>query len=93
MDKLNADRKGPSIKVVPLPKQSQFLNVIESVFGGMKKAVIFNSDYSSEYGMRSAISRHFRERNEYYRANPKRAGKKIWDKEYYKLDSGLFKRM
>jgi len=79
-----------------LPKQAQFLNVIESVFGEMKRAVIFNSDCSSEHGMKSVISRHFRERNEYFNANPKRAGKKIWDKEYYnpdKLDSGLFKRM
>jgi len=96
LNKLNADEKGPNIKVVPLPKQSQFLNVIESVFSGMKKAVIFNSDYQSEYEMKVAIDRHFQERNEYFKANPKRAGNKIWDKEYYnldELDSGLFRRM
>lgn len=82
--------------MVPLPKQSQFLNVIEAVFGGMKKAVIFNSDYGSEYEMKTAIVRHFRERNQFFKANPKRAGKKVWDREYFnleKLDSGLFKRM
>ena len=96
LDKLNADEKSPSIKVVPLPKQSQFLNVIESVFSGMKKAVIFNSDYQSEYEMKVAIDRHFQERNEFYKENPKRVGNKIWDKEYYnldELDSGLFRRM
>ena len=79
-----------------MPKQAQFLNVIESVFSGMKRAVISNSGYRSEYGMKSAISKHFRERNEYFTANPKRSGKKIWDKKYYnldKLDVGLFKRM
>ena len=82
--------------MVPLPKQSQFLNVIEAVFGGMKRAVIFNSDYGSEYEMKVAIVRHFRERNEFFKANPKRAGKKIWDREHFdldKLESGLYKRM
>ncbi len=43
----NEADKGPRIEVVPLPSKSQFLNVIESVFGGMKKAVICNSDYAS----------------------------------------------
>lgn len=96
LDKLNAHKDGPNIKVVPLPKQAQFLNVIEAVFSGMKRAVILNSDYNSEYEMKAAIIRHFRERNEYFQANPKRAGNKIWDKEGYsldKIDSGLFKRM
>ena len=62
----------------------------------MKRAVIFNSDYNSEYEMKAAISRHFKERNEYFTANPKRVGKKIWDEEYYNLDefeSGLFRKM
>lgn len=31
----------------PLPKRAQFLNVIESVFSGMARAVIQNSDYAS----------------------------------------------
>ncbi len=96
LNKLNSDKEGPTVEVVPLPKQSQFLNVIESVFSGMKGAVIFNSDYNSEDEMKAAISRHFEERNEYFTANPKRVGKKIWDEEYYNLDefeSGLFKKM
>jgi|GEM_PF-1090989 len=96
LDVLNSKKDGPKVKVVPLPNQSQFLNVIEAVFGGMKRAVIFNSDYVSEHEMKVAIVRHFRERNEFFKANPKRAGKKIWDREHFdldKLESGLYKRM
>lgn len=92
----NEDAKGPHIEVVPLPSKSQFLNVIESVFGGMKKAVICNSDYATPHDMQEAIARHFEERNQYYRDNPKRAGNKIWDKQRFdfnKLAGGLFKKM
>jgi len=32
---------------VPLPAGAQFLNVIESVFSGMARAIIHNSDYES----------------------------------------------
>ena len=96
LEEVNSDKEGPTIKVVPLPKQSQFLNVIESVISGMKKAVIHNSDYQSEDEMKAAISRHFEERNDYFKENPKRAGNKIWDKEFFSLDEiegGLFKKM
>lgn len=87
---------GPTVHVTPLPSNSQFLNVIESVFGGMKKAVIHNSDYSSEKEMKIAMTRHFEERNIYFKKNPKRVGNKIWDKEKFdtnKLRGGLFKKM
>lgn len=96
LDEVNSDEEGPTVKVVPLPKQSQFLNVIESVFSGMKKAVIHNSDYQSENEMKAAITCHFEERNDYFQENPKRAGNKIWDKEFFSLDEiegGLFKKM
>lgn len=86
----------PCIKVVPLPSNSQFLNVIEAVFGGMKKAVICNSDYATPKDMQKAIERHFEERNDFYKENPKKAGNKIWDKQKFdfdKLAGGLFKRM
>ncbi len=86
---------GPKINIVPLPKRSQFLNVIESVFGGAKRAVIFNSNYQSKREMRRAISRHFRERNKYYKNNPKRAGNKIWDKEFFEIGDfkgGVYKK-
>lgn len=92
----NATAKGPHIEVVPLPSNSQFLNVIESVFGGMKKAVICNSDYATPHDMQKAIARHFEDRNIYYRENPKRAGDKIWDKQRFDFDrlaGGLFKKM
>ena len=87
---------GPAIEVIPLPANSQFLNVIEAVFGGMKRAVICNSDYRSVKEMQEAIGKHFENRNEYFKANPKRAGNKIWDSEKFdleKLAGGLFKRM
>jgi len=86
----------PRIEVVPLPSKAQFLNVIESVFGGMKKAVICNSDYATPHEMQEAIARHFEDRNQFYRDNPKRAGNKIWDKQAFdfdKLIGGLFKKM
>jgi hypothetical protein len=74
---------GPTIHLVPLPTSSQFLDVIEAVFSGMKKAVIHHSDYQSEGEMKTAISRHFVERNDYFRDNPKRAGKKIWEVDFF----------
>lgn len=61
----NEAAQGPRIEVVPLPSKSQFLNVIESVFCGMKKAVICNSDYAGRQEMQEAIARHFEERNQY----------------------------
>jgi hypothetical protein len=58
----NQAATGPNIKVTPLPSKAQFLNVIESVFAGMKKAVICNSDYATPHDMQGAISRHFEEK-------------------------------
>ena len=74
---------GPIIELVPLPSRSQFLDVIESVFSGMKRAVIHYSDYGSEYEMKSAISAHFVERNEHFEHNPRRAGRKIWEIDFF----------
>ena len=75
--------KGPLIYLVPLPTSSQFLDVIEAVFSGMKKAVIHHSNYQSEQKMKEAISRHFVERNAYFLANPRRAGQKIWELDFF----------
>ncbi|MEN6439988.1 MAG: IS630 family transposase [Syntrophobacter sp.] len=99
IDKMNSDARngiGPSIEIVPLPNNSQFLNVIESVFSGMKKAVVHNSDYQLAEEMRVAIAKHFESRNAFFKENPKRAGNKIWDKQFFDLDrikGGVFKRM
>ncbi len=71
----------PFIKLAPLPSCAQFLNVIESVFSGMARAIIHNSNYSSVDDCKNAIDRYFKERNENYKKNPKRAGNKIWGKE------------
>ncbi len=91
----NITKKGPIINLVPLPSTSQFLNIIESIFSGMKRAVILNSDYQSEIEMKTAVSRHFSERNDYFKDNPKRLGKKIWEidffQDYDNLKSGNYR--
>lgn len=73
--------KTPVVRLAPLPAGAQFLNVIESVFSGMAKAVIHNSDYHSVNDCKKAIDRHFAERNRHFKKHPKRAGKKIWGDE------------
>jgi hypothetical protein len=73
--------RSKSVGPDPLPACAQFLNVIESVFSGMSRAVIQNSDYESVEDARAAIDRHFTDRNAYFRANPKRAGRKICGNE------------
>ncbi|WP_319408775.1 IS630 family transposase [uncultured Desulfosarcina sp.] len=96
IESLNSRKTGPEINSLLLPKRCQYLNVIESVFSGLKKAVIFNSDYGSECEMKTAISKHFYERNRYFKENPKRVGKKIWNPEYFNIDdfeSGLHKKI
>lgn len=71
----------PRIELVPLPASAQFLNVIESVFSGMARAIIHSSDYPSVKAACEAIDRYFEERNHHYAENPRRAGRKIWGKE------------
>jgi hypothetical protein len=72
---------GASIELAPLPAGAQFLNVIESIFSGMSRAIIHNSDYPSLGAAKAAIDRYFGERNSHFAENPKRAGSKIWGKE------------
>ena len=72
----------PLVGLAPLPSSAQFLNVIESVFSGMAKAIIHHSDYESVEVCKAAIDRYFAERNEHFRANPRRAGRLIWGKEH-----------
>jgi hypothetical protein len=71
----------PVVKTAPLPAGAQFLNVIESVFSGMARGIIHNSDYCSVEAAKGAIDRYYAERNEYFRAHPKRAGRKVWGRE------------
>jgi transposase len=77
-------QKSPFVKLAPLPSGAQFLNVIESVFSGMARAIIHNSDYQSVDECKEVIDKYIEERNEYFKENPKRAGKKIWGQERVK---------
>ena len=71
----------PRIEVLPLPTSSQFLNVIESVFSGLARAVIHNSDYASVEVAQSAIARYLDARNAAFRKLPRPAGQAIWGRE------------
>lgn len=81
VDEHNKSKKLPKVKLAPLPACAQFLNVIESVFSGMAKAIIHNSDYQSVDECARAINRYFSDRNKFYIQNPQKAGNKIWGKE------------
>ena len=63
------------------PFVAQFLNVIESVFSGLARSIIHNSDYKTMDDAKAAIDRHFADRNEHFLEHPRRAGRKIWGKE------------
>jgi len=73
--------QAPRIEILPLPAQAQFLNVIESVFSGMARAIIHNSDYASVADAQAAISRYLDDRNRSFAAAPRRAGRSIWGRE------------
>jgi transposase len=77
----NLGNKFPMVKLAPLPSSAQFLNVIESVFSGLARAVIHNSDYKTVDECKEAIDIYFAERNAAYKKKPRRAGKKIWGAE------------
>jgi transposase len=81
IDEHNSTGIGPIVATAPLPARAQFLNVIESVFSGMARAVIHNSNYKTADEARAAIDRYFDERNKHFREHPRRAGNKIWGKE------------
>lgn len=74
-------RELPRLELVPFPASAQFLNVIESVFSGMSRAIIHNSNYPSAEAAMVAIDRYFEVRNQFFCDNPKRAGRKIWGYE------------
>jgi transposase len=80
-EEYRALHRTPFVELVPLPSRAQFLNVIESVFSGMARAIIHNSDYQTVEEAMAAIDRYFLERNNYFTLHPKRAGRKIWGKE------------
>lgn len=74
-------KSGPIVDTAPLPARAQFLNIIESIFSGMARAVIHNSDYKNVEEAKAAIDRYFFERNQHFHEYPRRAGNKIWRNE------------
>ena len=44
---IKGEKVGPTVSLAPLPSGAQFLNVIESVFSGMARAIIARSNYVS----------------------------------------------
>jgi transposase len=86
VDEVNAPsyrrkHKAAEVVIAPLPASAQFLNVIESVFSGMARAIIHNSNYGSVDEAKSAIDRYYKERNKHFQDHPKVAGRKIWGSE------------
>ena len=73
--------RAPTIELAPLPSRAQFVNVIESVFSGMSRAVIHNSDFKSVDDAKAAIDLYLSDRNQNFLQNPRRAGKRIWGSE------------
>jgi len=73
--------RSPRIEVVPLPAQAQFLNVIESVFSGMARAVIHNSNHATVEDAKRAITHYLEDRNQSFALAPRWAGRSIWGKE------------
>lgn len=73
--------RAPVLKVVPLPTSAQFLNVIESVFSGLARAVLHNSDYPSLDEAKAAVARYIDGRNMAFRKKPRKAGQSIWRME------------
>ncbi len=80
-DKFRDRHHTPLVELLPLPSGAQFLNVIESVFSGMARAILHNSNYGSVQECKAAIDSYFAERNLAFLEHPQRAGKKIWGRE------------
>ena len=70
----NAADSFPAVEIAPLPAGAQFLNLIESVFSGMARAIIHNSDYPSLEAATSAINQYFRARNSHFAGRSSRVG-------------------
>ena len=57
LERINLDAAAdgfPIVETAPLPAGAQFLNVIESVFSGMARAIIHNSNYASSEAAKEA---------------------------------------
>jgi hypothetical protein len=75
-DRAKFDRR-PTFEVLPLPTSAQF----QSVFSGMARAILHNSDYATLDDCKAAVTRYFADRNDAFIKDPRRAGRSIWGKE------------
>jgi hypothetical protein len=80
-DEFRSRHKTPVVELIPLPTGAQFLNVIGSVFSGMARAILHNSNYGNVDECKSAINMYIADRNRAFVEGPRRAGNKIWGKE------------
>jgi transposase len=64
-DQYRKQNAGPVVELLPLPSGAQFLNVIESVFSGMSRAILHNSNYQSIEDCKAAIDRYIADRNNF----------------------------
>ena len=87
LDELNAETQrvgfGPVVHLIPLPTSAQFLDVLEAVFSGMKRAVVHHSNYDSINAMKGAISRHFSKGMNTSATIRSELGKKIWQLDFF----------
>jgi len=80
-EKYRSNNMTPLVELVPLPTGAQFLNVIESVFSGMSKAILHNSDYQSVDECTMTIDRYFYERNIAFTVNPDALARRLGQRE------------
>ena len=55
-----------------------------TVFSGLARSIIHNSNFESVEECKESIDLYFQKRNEDFKKNPQKAGKKIWGKEKVK---------
>lgn len=81
VDRCGRERQDFGNLAAALPSGAQFSNVIESVFSGLARAILHNSNHQSGFGCKEAIDRYFADRNQAFLEHPRRAGHKICGKE------------
>jgi hypothetical protein len=71
----------PLVWTAPCLRVPNFSTLSSQSSVELSRAIIHNSDYGSLNAAKDAIDLHFRQRNEHFLTDPKRAGNNIWGKE------------